>query len=46
MSEFGQLSTARKPFGNEARGRAFGVDNFPFVASPNSCWLAAVRASV
>ena len=34
VSEFGQLSTARQPSGIEARGRAFGVDGWPFVASP------------
>jgi hypothetical protein len=37
VSEFGRLSTAHQPFGNEARGRAFGVDGCSFVASPNSC---------
>ena len=37
---FGKLSTARPPFEFIARGRAFGVDNSPFVLKPNSCLLA------
>jgi hypothetical protein len=45
VSKFGKLSTARNPFGNETRERAFGVDDDPFVASPNSCWLAIARTS-